>query len=150
MWAPYRRYLQKKLAPLPERRTAAAAEAGRQFFEVAFPAYAPTMVRQFSKLRDDKQIRQLRAEILRASTKGEMLDSRYPQRVLQEVLRVEQKLNQIRRISGWVATALGMIPVPGLGLAAAAISEGIGAVVEKKKQAPWRWFYLISDGRGAT
>jgi hypothetical protein len=66
MWAPYRRYLEEKLASPSEKLPTVASNAGRKFFEVAFPAYAPTTVREFSKLRQDKRLRHLRDEILRA------------------------------------------------------------------------------------
>jgi hypothetical protein len=79
-----------------------------------------------------------------------MIDPQYPQRVLQEVFRTERGLGEVRRIAGWLATVAGIIPVPGLGLAATLLTEGIGAQIERKRQSPWRWFYLISDGRGAT
>ena len=150
MWAPYRRYLEKKVTILPESSPSLLPDAGRQFFEVAFPAYLPTTIRQFSRLRSDKRLQSLRAEILRAVASGETLDPVYPQRVLQEVLKVERKLNQVRRISGWIASAVGIIPLPGLGIAATAGAEAVGAIIEKRKYAPWHWFYLISDGCGAT
>jgi hypothetical protein len=69
---------------------------------------------------------------------------------LTEVLRLEQKAARVRRISGWIANAIGAIPVPGLGLAAAGISEAVTSLLERKRRKPWHWFYLISDGRGGT
>ena len=147
MWAPYRRYLQEKLA---SAGVMDQSEAGTEFFELAFPAYAPTSVKEFSKLRRDRRIGALRSEIRRASEHGDLIDPRYPQRVLDEVLRLELTGKKVRRIAGWVATAVGSIPVPGLGIAATATAEAITATQDKRRRRPWRWFYLISDGRGAT
>ena len=147
MWAPYRRYLQEKLASAGATDQSAA---GTEFFELAFPAYAPTSVKAFSKLRRDRRIGALRSEIRRASEHGDLIDPRYPQRVLDEVLRLELAGAKVRRIAGWVATAVGSIPVPGLGLAATATTEAITVALDKRRTRPWRWFYLISDGKGAT
>jgi hypothetical protein len=150
MWAPYRRYLEEKLRLPPDPSAIDVQAAGHQFFEIAFPAYAPTTVRAFTKLRTDRRIKALRAEILGASQKGELLDPQYPQRVLTKILRLEQKAARVRRIAGWIATTIGTIPVPGLGLAAAGISEAVTSRLEWKRRKPWHWFYLISDGCGAT
>ena len=147
MWAPYRRYLQEKLASAGATDQSAA---GIEFFELAFPAYAPTSVKEFSKLRRDRRIGALRSEIRRASKHGDLIDPSYPQQVLDEVLRLEISGAKVRRIAGWVATAVGSIPVPGLGIAATATAEAITAVLDKRRTRPWRWFYLISDGRGGT
>jgi hypothetical protein len=150
VWAPYRRYFNEKLRVGSRAADPDRATAGREFFEVAFPAYAPTTVKDFCRLRRDRRIRQLRTEILRAGTSGDSLDPKYPQRILKEVLHAERRVSRIRRIIGWVATAIGSIPVPGLGAAATFAAEGIGAVVERKARKPWHWFYIVSDGRGAT
>ncbi|MEI9475920.1 MAG: hypothetical protein WCO26_05020 [Deltaproteobacteria bacterium] len=151
VWAPYRKYLDRKFDSGDlGANSDSLAQAGRQFFEVAFPGYAPTTVRDFSKLRRDKRILRLRAEIARAAARGDTLDPRYPQRILEEVLRVERKVAHVRRVIGWIATAIGVIPVPGLGPAASVVAEGIGAAIERKSHTKWHWFYLISDGRGAT
>jgi len=151
MWAPYRKYLEHKLVRKGDaRNTDKELRAGREFFEIAFPAYAPTTVRQFARLRSDRRISQLREEMRRVADSGELLDPRYPQRILQEVLRVEKRLATFRRIIGWVATAVGVVPIPGIGTAASVLAEGIGAATERKRRKPWHWFYLISDGRGAT
>ena len=146
MWAPYRRYIQEKLASAGATDQSAA---GTEFFELAFPAYAPTSVKEFSKLRRDRRIGALRSEIRRASEHGDLIDPRYPQRVLEEVLQLELAGAKVRRITGWIATVVGSIPVPGLGIAATAAAEVVAAL-DKRKTRPWRWFYLISDGRGAT
>ena len=147
MWAPYRRYLQEKLASAGVTDHPAA---GTEFFELAFPAYAPTSVKEFSKLRRDRRIGALRSEIRRASERGDVIDPRYPQRVLDEVLRLELTGAKVRRIAGWVATAVGSVPVPGLGIVTTATAEAIATALDKRRTRPWRWFYLISDGRGAT
>ena len=134
MWAPYRRYLEEKLSPSLGSNLVKAQVAGNRFFEVAFPAYSPTTVRAFAKLRSDRRIKTLRAEILRAS----------------EVLPLERNAARMRRMAGWIATTVGEIPVPGLGLAAAWVAEAITNRMERKQREHCHWFYLISDGRGAT
>lgn len=150
MWAPYRRYLSEKFSDSTGQEPQSTGTAGREFFQVAFPAYSPTTVREFVKLRSDKRIKALRREIRRAAEDGETLDPGYPQRVLDEVLRLERKASRQRRIASWISTAVGAIPVPGLGLAAAAVAEAATTHLERKARKPWHWFYLVSDGRGAT
>ena len=145
MWAPYRRYLQKKLASAGATDQSAA---GTEFFKLAFPAYSPTSVMEFSKLRGDRRIGALRSEIRRASEHGDLIDPRYPQRVLNEVLKLERKDAKVRRIAGWIATAAGIIP--GLGIPTTVAAEVVTTVLDKWRKKPWRWFYLVSDGRGAT
>jgi hypothetical protein len=147
MWAPYRRYLEVKL---PHTPVVDSQRASDEFFRIAFPAYAPTTVREFAKARTNRAVVALREEILRASEKGDALDPVYPQRVLTEVLRLEAKGARMRRIIGWISNAVGLVPVPGVGLAAAAAGEGVSALLDRKRRKPWRWFYLISDGRGVT
>ena len=139
MWAPYRRYLQEKLASAGAKDQSAA---GTEFFRLAFPAYAPTSINEFSKLRRDRRVGALRSEIRRASEHGDLIDPRYPQRVLDEVLRLERTDAKVRRIAGWVATAVGSIPVLGLGIAATATAEAVTAALNKRRTRPWRWFYL--------
>ena len=145
MWAPYRRYLQEKLASVGATDQSAA---GTEFFKLAFPAYTPTSLKEFSKLREDRRIGALRSEIRRASEHGDLVDPRYPQRVLNEVLRLERKDARVRRIAGWIATTAGIIP--GLGFAATVAAEAVTTALDKRRKKPWRWFYLVSDGRGAT
>jgi len=150
MWAPYRRYLEEKLEPKSGSTAPRSELAGRQFFEIAFPAHQPTTVSQFARLRADKRIRSLREEITRAARTGDLIDPEYPQRVLSEILRMERSVARVRRIASWIATAVGIIPVPGLGLAATAIGEGVAHRTELSRKKEWHWFYLVSDGRGAT
>jgi hypothetical protein len=148
-WAPYKRYLATKSI---EAETALAAEeraeAARLFFSVAFPRHNPESLSEISRLRKDKRLRQLRDEIISASKTGDVLDPAYPQRVLEEVLKVEKKVGRVRRISGWISSAIGMIPVPGTAIAATAASELISRGAESKVRKDWNWFYLISDGTG--
>ncbi|MDE2848111.1 MAG: hypothetical protein OXO51_15490 [Gemmatimonadota bacterium] len=145
MWAPYRRYLQEKLAPAGATDQSAA---GTEFFKLAFPAYTPTSLKEFSKLRVDRRIGALRSEIRRASEHGDLIDPRYPQRVLNEVLRLERSDAKVRRIAGWIATTAGIIP--GFGIPATVAAEVVSTALDKLRKKPWRWFYMISDGRGAT
>lgn len=146
LWAPYRRYLQEKFAtPALERQ-----QAGEDFFKLAFPAFAPSDVEEFSRLRNHHALVGLREEIIRASQSGDVLDPRYPQRVLEDVLRIEARGKKTRRILGWIASAIGMVPVPGLGLAASGVTEAASLALDKRRARPMRWFYLVSDGRGLT
>lgn len=151
MWAPYQRYLSEKLSAPTGQDAQSIGTAAREFFQVAFPAYAPTTVREFATLRSDKRIKALRREVRRAAACGETLDRSYPQRALNEVLRLERKTARMRRITGWIATAVGtIIPFPGVGLAPAVVAEAATTLLERKAREPWHWFYLVSDGRGAT
>jgi len=148
MWAPYRKYLDKAFAGATN--PVVAATEGRKFFEIAFPAYAPTTVEQFAKFRRDKRIRQLREEIRRASAAGDLLDPKYPQRILEEVLRVETRNVSKRRLIGWIGNALGIFAGPVLGIAANVGAEAVSSLVGRNKRREYGWFYLISDGRGGS
>ena len=143
-------HLEEKLSPGIDTNTSEVASSGRQFFEIAFPGYSPTTVRAFARLRSDGRIKALRAEIIAASQKGELLDPQYPQRTMDEIFRFERKAARIRHIAGWIATAIGTIPVPGKGIAAAVAGEAVTNLLERRQRKPWHWFYLISDGRGTT
>lgn len=148
-WAPYKRYLETKSNEAEVALEAyEQAEAAHRFFSVAFPAYRPESVSKLGRLRNDKRLRQLRDEIMAASKSGDILDSAYPQRVLEEVLKVEKRVGRVRKISGWLSSAIGSIPLPGIGLAATAASELLSNRLEKKYRQDWNWFYLISDGTG--
>jgi len=151
LWAPYKGYLKAKAAEVPAlQKIDDRGDASRLFFKVAFPKYRPETVSQLSRLRRDKRIRQLREEIVAASKTGEVIDPEYPQRVLQEVLKVEKKVGRVRQISGWISSAVGSIPLPGVGLAATAVAEIVSRPIENRIRKNWNWFYLISDGTGHT
>jgi hypothetical protein len=144
-WAPYSKYLETK-AGVQDRN---APEAARLFFELAFPLFRPTTVRQFAKLRSDRRLRHLREEIERAYKTGDVLDRGYPQRILVEVLRSQQEAAQVRKILGWVATPASFV-LPALGMMPTATAEGIGVVSDRLRKRTLDWFYLISDGVGIT
>ncbi len=150
-WAPYRQYLAKK-SEISSEVTSIEENAGaaRLFFDVAFPRYSPSTVDHLSRLRSDPRITQLRSEIRNAAETGDLMDPSYPQRVLEEAFHLERRLGKIRQIAGWISSAIGLIPVPGVGIAASAVSEIVGSAVEKSIKKDLRWLYLISDGTGHT
>jgi len=150
-WAPYRNYLAKKV----ENKSSVGyatndADAAKQFFQVAFPRYAPNTVDHLRRLRSDPRISQLRSEIRRAVNSGDLMDPTYPQRVLEEVFKLERRIGKVRQIGGWIGSGLGLIPVLGIGIASSAVTELIGGAVEKSIKKGFRWLYLISDGTGYT
>lgn len=148
-WAPYSRYLEEKsIDGGLANRARKKAQAANLFFSVAFPQYRPETANEFKRLRKDKRLRQLRTEIEDASKSGDVLDPHYPQRVLGQVLRVERKVGRARQISGWISSAINSVPLPGVSLASAALTELVSSSVERRLRRPWNWFYLISDGTG--
>ena len=148
-WAPYKGYLEAKSDEATRARSAEErAEAARLFFRIAFPRYGPETVRELSQLRRDGRLRQLRQVIQSASKTGEVMDPEYPQRVLEDVLRVERKVGRERQIMAWISSAIGLIPFPGVGFAATGGSELVTFAVERRARKNWNWFYLISDGTG--
>lgn len=151
LWAPYDKYVKEKLADRPAVLEAhGSAEAARLFFRVAFPKYRPESISDLGRLRRDKGLKRLRQEIAGASQTGEVLDPQYPQRVLEHVLKVERRAARVRTISGWLSSLVGIVPVPGLSLAAAAVAEVVSRKVEGRLRRQWDWFYLISNGIGGT
>jgi hypothetical protein len=149
MWAPYKKYLQCKLSSRVAEGKRSVDNA-KIFFEIAFPAFNPPSVREFGRIRSDPRVRQLREEVDRAAERGELVDPQYPQRTIAEVIHIERQVARLRRIAGWIATAVGVIPLPGIGLLASAAAEGVASALDRKKRAPLNWFYLISDGRGGS
>lgn len=149
-WAPYKRYLETKSTEAAQvaRDVYERAEAARLFFSVAFPQYRPETANEFKRLRNDRRLRHLRDEIVAAANAGDALDPQYPQRVLEEVLKVERRVGRVRQITGWISSAIGSVPVPGVGLASTAASELVSRSMEKRLRRQWDWFYLISDGTG--
>lgn len=146
VWAPYREYLHHKM----ENDQVGRLDAPREFFEIAFPRYAPTTPRQLAQLRADKRISSLREEITRAAAEGDLLDPEYPQRTLEEALRIERRIGRVRKIVSWIASAIGTVPIPGLNILASAAGEGIGKRIEKRDRGEYHWLYLVSDGTGRT
>ncbi len=148
-WAPYKVYLEEKS---DTSKTAAnvheRAEAARLFFTIAFPRFKPDTVRELSRLRRDRRIRQLREVIISTVRGGDVIDPQYPQRVLEQVFRLERRIGRIRQIAGWISSAIGSIPLPGLGIMSTVASELVTLGVEHWLREDWKWFYLISDGTG--
>jgi hypothetical protein len=151
-WAPYARYLEVKgKANLDE------PDAARLFFDVAFPAFRPSTIRQFAYLRSDRRLDHLRDEIRRAHASGDVMEAEYLNRIIRELLGPEMtKTARNRRILGWLATGAGFVasaagvpPIP------AAIGPAVGAdvaekVVESVRRKSLDWLYLISDAVGIT
>ena len=142
-WAPYRLYLEQKTASTNQQ-----TEAPRLFFKIAFPRYQPSSVKDLKRLRQDRRARQLREVILSAAQSGDVMDPKYPQRILEEVFRLEKKIGQVRQIISWISSAIGLVPVPGLGLATTVVGELASTGIEQWLRKDWHWFYLISDGTG--
>lgn len=145
LWAPYARYLELKESAVGDQRLSRGA---KQFFETAFPLYAPNSARDLIRLRKDRRVGKLRDEIKRAVDSGDLLDPAYPQRILAEVLRVEQKVRGKRRIIAWLSSAVGCVPLPGVSIAATGLGEITARYLERRHRKPWAWFYLISNGCG--
>lgn len=148
-WAPYKGYLEVKSDEAEAARNAEErSEATRLFFRIAFPRYRPDTIRELGRLRQDKRLQQLREIIVSASQTGDVMDPEYPQRILEEVLEVERKIGRIRQIVGWISAAIGLVPLPGVGIASTVVSELASAGIEARLRKKWNWFYLISDGAG--
>ena len=147
-WAPYKGYLEEKGVQGALREAQDQADAARLFFSVTFPRFRLESVRELARLRCDKRLSQLREVITAASRSGEIIDPQYPQRILEEVLQVERKIGRTRQICGWISSAIGCVPIPGLPLGATAMSELVSRRLEGKLRRDWNWFYLISDGTG--
>lgn len=151
LWAPYDLYLKEKSLNSPllqesiNRKTAVS-----QFFCVAFPAYRPQNFADFAKLRRNKHIQQLREEIIRAARTDCVMDAKYPQSVLQQVLEIEKKAERVRKICGWLNSLIGAIPIPGFSLATTAATEVVSSKIQKRIRQDWHWFYMISNGKGYT
>ncbi len=146
-WAPYSEYYRVKASgPSPIQDVSDSAEAARRFFDVAFPRFRPDTVEHLSKLRSDPRIKSLRDEIVRASRSGDSLDPQYPQSILQEVLRTDKSVERLRRITGWISSAVGIIP--GASLAATAIGEVAASAATARKRKHLEWMYVVSDGVG--
>lgn len=147
-WAPYAKYIAAKATHLPAGRD--DLTAARLFFEIAFPRYRPGSIRDFARLRADKRIRALRDVIRQAYATGDVVDPKYPQRILEEVLGLERGASKWRKVTGWIAALADFVPVPGAGAVAKLAEELTGAVIDRRAEKPLQWFYLISNGRGLS
>jgi hypothetical protein len=151
LWAPYRDYLTMKLSQASDSINGIKQQdAARKFFEVAFPRYTPQSTSEFIRLRRDRRLVALRNEISRAHATGDVMDPAYPQRAIEEVVRIERKAGKFRTIIGVLSTLVGTIPLPFLGVAAAAISEAAARAAEVKLRKKLQWLYVMSDGTGHT
>ena len=148
-WAPYGHYLKAKAATSETiEEGVSSASAARLFFEVAFPRFKPDTVADLSRLRKDRRLGSLRSEIERAYRSGQSIDKDYPQAILQETLHMQRRVGKLRKITTWLSAAVGLVPLPGVGLAATAAGEALGAQAESRIQRRLDWLYLISDGVG--
>ena len=151
LWAPYQEYLTQKSQVSADVTSALAdAKNAQLFFSVAFPRYSPESATHLAKLRADRRVVALRAAIRQAAASGTLLDPQYPQKVLEEVLRLETRIGRVRRIAGWLSSAVGLLPLPGLGATATVVSEAITSVIDRSARRRFQWFYLMSDGEGHT
>lgn len=150
-WAPYREYLEQKGKKAEEAvQQNQKIDSGRLFFEVAFPRYRPDSVNKLKSLRRDSRLQSLRDEINRAAKSGDLMDPEYPQRTLEEALRIERKAERVRTITAWLSAAIGLVPVPGAGSTASALGEAVTKHVKSRMTSGLDWLYMISDGTGHT
>ena len=147
-WAPYAEYLHQKSGDAIDGGSDDIA-AARLFFRVTFPRYRPETVRHFQRLRSDKRLRDLRETIRRAVLTGDAVDPQYPQRILEQILSLEQRSNRRRTLLGWLTSAIHLFSPHVVGAAATAAEAGIEAF-EHRHHKKFDWFYLISDGRGLS
>jgi len=144
-WAPYANYFRAKLA---NDAANFARDSATEFFEISFPTYRPESVKEFIRLHRDKRVRALREEIVRAHATGDVFDPRYPQRVLEDVIRLQRRAGKKRHVVSWIATLVGLVPEPIVSVSSAVANEIASKVIDVRNERTHRWFYLISDGTG--
>jgi hypothetical protein len=86
------------------------AKAASLFFEVAFPRHRPSSIKELDRIRTNRNVQRLRDEIAEASATGRVLEPDYPQRVLEEVVRIEAGASKKRRLTGWFGSLTGFLP----------------------------------------
>jgi len=115
----------------------------KQLFEISFPEFVYWDAKGLIKALKDKRIVELRTLVEKAARGEVTFDRDFANRVLQEVIGIEQRVSRLRSIISYVTLPIGFVPWIGTP-AQKATEEIISHLAEAKAKKEFRWFYLIS------
>jgi AcrR family transcriptional regulator len=115
----------------------------KQLFDISFPEFMPSDTKSLLKAIKDKRISDLRSLVDKAAKEEIQFDKEFANRVLQEVLGVEQRVGRLRNIVSYATLPIGYVPLVGTPMQKA-VEEVVDRIAESKIRRPYRWFYLIS------
>ncbi len=119
-------------------------EEVRRLFDVSFPELRINNAKGLIKILKDKRIRELR-ELIDSAVRGEVVfDKEYANRILFDVINIEQRLSRIRNIVSYATLPIGLLPIVGA-IAPKIVEEVAGKLVETKLKKGYQWFYLINQ-----
>jgi hypothetical protein len=116
----------------------------KQLFEVSFPEFTFWDAKDIIKTLKDKRLYDLRQLVEKAAKQEIEFDGNFANRVLQEVIGIEQRLGHIRKIISYLTLPIDFVPWIGT-LLQKGTEELISYIAEKKLKREYRWFYLISE-----
>lgn len=116
----------------------------KQLFEVSFPEFAHWNHKNIIKALKDRRISELRSLVDKAVKEEIKFDHEFANRVLQEVLGIEQRLSRFRKIVSYITLPIDFIPSVGT-VVQRGVEELITYVVDRKARNRFKWFYFISE-----
>ncbi|OLE55618.1 MAG: hypothetical protein AUG51_02340 [Acidobacteria bacterium 13_1_20CM_3_53_8] len=116
----------------------------KQLFEISFPEFAPLDTKSVLKVVKDNRISDLRSLVDKAAKEEIQFDKEFANRVLREVLGIEQRVGRLRNIVSYATLPIGFIPLAGTPMQKA-VEETVDRIAESKIRRQYRWFYLISE-----
>jgi hypothetical protein len=119
----------------------------KQLFEISFPEFIPSDIKKVLRVIKDKRIADLRNLVDKAVKEEIQFDREFANRVLHEVLGVEQRVGRVRNYVSYATLPLGFVPLVGTPVQKA-VEEAVDRIYESKIRSQYRWFYLISELRG--
>ena len=146
-WADFQPFYRRKFASVghPADPSRDPAEQSRRLFELAFPEAAIADTATFLRTMRDKRIVKLRELITDAVAGKVQFDDEFAQRTLQEVLRVQQRVERFRTVVSYLTAPLWFLPGLIGNAAQKAIEEVAGALYSRTLKREHQWFYLLSD-----
>jgi hypothetical protein len=126
-------------------------DAVKQLFGLSFPEFSRWTPKNLVKALKDKRIEDLRRLVEGAAAGEVQFDREFAVRTLEEVLKVERKVDRFKTVLSYVTIPLGL--VPGGTVVQKVAEEVVGRAYASKARSEYRWFYLISElggSEGAT
>jgi len=118
----------------------------KQLFEISFPEFIPSDIKKVLRVIKDKRIANLRNLVDKAVKEEIQFDREFANRVLQEVLGIEQRVGRVRNIVSYATLQLEFVPLVGTPIQKA-VEEVVDRISESKIRSQYSWFYLISELR---
>jgi len=145
-WADFAPFYRQKFLSIGRERSneEAGGDVCRQLLNCFCPNLENMDAKSLVRFLKDSRIQDLRKVVQDALETGAVLDSKFVELVLRDVIRTEQSVAAYRKFLSYVTLPLELIP--GVGTAVQKTVEEIAALaVERNLQKKHRWFYFVSD-----